>query len=149
VLLDAVARLFDTYIFGPDRRRQIARYLAITGGAPGAAHVDEFSLAPGERPVLTRAPDVDFDLARVPSPQVRRLLDAFTAEIHYDPKQGRVRIAVGVSSLLYPYATNTSLGLVVPDDWPQLNPEAAHALLRLLTHIADARTARPHPRSTT
>jgi hypothetical protein len=148
-LLDAVARLFDTYVLGPDRARQVATYLDITASTRGTAQADDISTAPADLAVLARASDLDFGLANVPSPQVRRLLDAFATEIHYNPQQRCIRIAVRVSTRLYPVATGTSLGLVVPDGWPALNPEAAHALLRLLTHVAEARTGGPHPRSTT
>jgi hypothetical protein len=130
MLLGAISRLFDTYVLGPDRASKIASCVGIAAN----------NTARGTR--FTRVPDLELDLATLPPPRLRRLLDAFDTEIHYDCRQHHVRVAVRVSALLCPFPADANVGLVVPDGWPHLNPRAAHALLRLLIRVADSRLHR-------
>jgi hypothetical protein len=127
MLLGAISRLFDTYVLGPDRAAKIA----------SCGDIAADNAARGTR--STRVPDLELDLATLPAPRLRHLLGAFETEIHYDHRHHRVRVAVRVSTLLCPFPADAGVGLVVPDGWPHLNPGTAHALLGLLTHVAESR----------
>jgi hypothetical protein len=127
MLLGAISRLFDTYVLGPDRAAKIASCGDIVAN----------NTARGTR--STRKPDLELDLATLPAPRLRHLLDAFDTEIHYNHRQHNLRVAIRVSTLLCPFPADAGVGLVVPDGWPHLNPGTAHALLRLLTRVAESR----------
>src|SRR5262249_19081154 len=90
--------------------------------------------------LLPRLRGLAVDLAVLPPHRLRRLLDAFAIEIHYDPRRPGARLAVRVSALLHPtIATDTGLHLDGPDGWPVLTRPSARALLRLLVRVADGR----------
>ena len=67
---------------------------------------------------------------------------AFQTQIQHDAQQSRVTIAIKISNLICPFPTDAELGSVVPDGRPGLNADVAHALLRLLPNVAEARPSR-------
>jgi hypothetical protein len=149
-LLNAITRMFDTHILGADRPRLIALCLDITAAPTANNRTGVGTAAPGRPAHLPSGlRRLAVDLAVLPSHRLRRLLDAFAIQIHYDPQRPSARLAVRVSTLLHPQlATDTGLGVEIPDGWPVLTPQAARALLRLLVHVAYAREkAAPQMRS--
>ena len=146
VLLGAISRLFDAYVLGPDRSGRVASCLGIAAGPPTGTRTTPVRTTAGTPGFHTRVSGLVVDLASLPPERLRRLLDAFATKIHYDRRQRSVRVAVRISALLDPHATGASTRIVVPDGWPELTPTAAHALLRLLTHVAESRN-NDQPRS--
>jgi hypothetical protein len=140
-LIDAVSRLFDTYVLGHDRPGKVKLLLDLVMRSGATIHASD-TVDAGDGAI--DGPRVGLDLAALPMPRLRYILDAFAAEIDYDCRQHRIRIAIRVSASLQPFGSTAGLGLRVLDGWPSIDSSAAQALLRLLTNVAQAGEVHGH-----
>lgn len=149
VHLAAVSRLFNTRVFGPVRPRLIACCLNASSRRT-SPEVAGSAISPRQGTTDDDTTQPEVDLALLPAPLLQRLLDAFAVQISDRPRLRQVRITLRVSSVLDPPVHWGGAGLILelPDGWPPLTPEAAYALLRLMSSVAARRTPPTESRST-
>ncbi|WP_223884362.1 hypothetical protein [Micromonospora craniellae] len=143
--LAAISHAFNNHVLGTDRPQLIESCLRLvtppTTNQParvqGTAH-------PAAAELADFAVGLTVDLSRLPSPLIRRILDAFAIDLHRPSKGASTRLTITVSAILRAHELpRSALCLEVPDDWPALTPPAAQALLRLLVHTAQRRDTTP------
>lgn len=144
--LPTVSRAFNVHVLGPDRPRIVESCLKILSrhNASGRASARQWTRATARN--LAVEP-VEVDLSLLPSPLVRRVLDAFAMEFYPADRGSGLRLALRVSAYLHTTgAAPSDLSVDVDDDWPVLTPQAARALLRLMIRVANRRDITIAPR---
>ena len=143
--LAAISRAFNNHVLGTDRPRLVESCLRLVSppttnqparvqgrAYPAAAELADFAVG------------LTVDLSRLPSPLVRRILDAFAIDLNSPSKGASTRLTITMSAILRAHELpKSALCLEVPDDWPALTPPAAQAFLRLLGHVAQRRDTTP------
>lgn len=139
--LAATSRAFNNHVLGTDRPRLVESCLRLVSppttnqparvqgtAYPAAAELTDFTVG------------LTVDLSRLPSPLVRRILDAFAIGLSPTSKGSGARLTITMSATLHAEdASRSVLCLEAPDGWPALTPPATRALLRLLVHVAQRR----------
>jgi hypothetical protein len=145
--LAAVSHAFNIHVLGTDRPRlvesclQLVSQPAINHSAPVRS-----TTYPKAAELAAVAVGLNVDFSRLPSPLVRRILDAFAIDFNHTSKGPGTRLTITMSAILHARnAPRSVLCLEAPEDWPALTPPAARALLRLLIHVAQRRDTAPSP----
>ncbi len=150
-LLDTITRLFNTHVLGANRVRLIASCIDIAARHGADERATQCATGPPqERAIrssavtgdhLVHIADLEINLATLPTGRLRRLLNAFVLQIHYDADRQRATFHIRISALLQPTpAPHARLRVEAPAGPPVLNPAAAQALLALLIHLASTPT---------